>query len=337
MTLKPALNLVLYEMKKNNSKIALKTLLVTIFLLAGCSQKTADITYKGHLYFTKGTIGQNKYTKNKNASVTPRAKRKVTKIDLNPAANQIKVKSGDNLHNIARRHKVPLKDLIEYNNLKQPYVIYPGEVLNISSRKTHIVRSGENLTHLAKLYNVTITELAQVNNITNKSKIKIGDILILPYDASLDKAPEKKSLAKKSAPKKQQNTSKDNFIWPVAKGKIIAKFGSDGKGGHNDGVNIKADLGAAVKAVAAGKVVYVGNELRGYGNLIIIKHSNNWLTAYAHNNEIYVAKEQKISQGETISTVGSTGNVETPQLHFGLRKGRKAVNPEKYIKGKLSY
>ena len=119
-------------------------------------------------------------------------------------------------------------------------------------------------------------------------------------------------------------------MWPV-QGKVIANFGSLGKGRKNDGINISAAKGTAVKAADAGTVAYAGNELKGFGNLILIKHHDGWITAYAHNDKLLVKKGQKVKKGEKISTVGSTGGVSDPQLHFEVRAGKKAVNPRTYL------
>ena len=123
---------------------------------------------------------------------------------------------------------------------------------------------------------------------------------------------------------------KTKFTWPV-KGTVISKFGTIGKGRTNDGINIKAPLGTTVKAADSGTVAYAGNELKGFGNLILIKHNDGWVTAYAHNDRLVVKKGDKVKKGEKIATVGSTGGVNTPQLHFEVRAGKKAVNPQNYL------
>ena len=319
------------------------TLFVAFLFVLSCEQKAAEVVYKGHLYFTKGRLyNHTNFDLNSSATSNNSSNKNKSVIAAKSAPNQIVVKTGDTLYSIARKNKLAIRGLIEHNNLKPPYTIYPGNVLYASSRKTHLVKSGENLTRLSVLYGVSLTELATVNNFSRNYKIKTGEILILPYNANLNVGTSvPTSVASKKVNKKSKKTAKKTkvtdiapvtFTWPVSDGKIIEKFGPKSNGVHNDGINIKATFGSPIKSAAKGKVVYVGSELRGYGNLIIIKHPNNWLTAYAHNNETYVAKDQKVAKGEVIATVGSTGNVEVPQLHFGLRKGRKAVNPQKYIK-----
>ena len=100
---------------------------------------------------------------------------------------------------------------------------------------------------------------------------------------------------------------------------------------HNDGVNIAARTGAPIVAAENGVVVYTGNELRGYGNLLLIRHSGGWVTAYAHISKFRVKPGARVKQGDVIAEVGQTGNVDRPQLHFELRKGKRAVNPQSLI------
>ena len=120
------------------------------------------------------------------------------------------------------------------------------------------------------------------------------------------------------------------FMWPV-RGHILESYGNGRDGTHNDGINIAAPRGAAVQATDAGIVAYAGNELRGYGNLILIKHANGWISAYAHCDLILVRKGEKVGRGQVIARVGSTGSVAQPQLHFELRRGDKPVNPREYL------
>jgi murein DD-endopeptidase MepM/ murein hydrolase activator NlpD len=120
------------------------------------------------------------------------------------------------------------------------------------------------------------------------------------------------------------------FLWPV-RGHILATYGSKSDGTHNDGINIAAPRGTAVQAVDAGVVAYTGNELRGYGNLVLVKHANGWISAYAHCDAILVKRGEKVGRGQVIARVGSTGNVSEPQLHFELRRGQHAVDPREFM------
>ncbi|HEX2582339.1 MAG TPA: M23 family metallopeptidase [Dongiaceae bacterium] len=121
-------------------------------------------------------------------------------------------------------------------------------------------------------------------------------------------------------------SSSATFLWPVS-GKIIGKFGAAADGLKNDGINIAAPDGAPVKAAADGVVAYAGNELRGFGNLVLIRHANGWITAYAHNDALMVKKGDMVKKGQVIAKVGQTGGVDSPQLHFEVRRGAMAVDP----------
>ncbi|KAA0590884.1 peptidoglycan DD-metalloendopeptidase family protein [Azospirillum oryzae] len=125
------------------------------------------------------------------------------------------------------------------------------------------------------------------------------------------------------------------FLWPV-KGKLISGFGPKPDGLHNDGLNIAAPKGTAVVAADNGVVAYAGNELRGFGNLLLLKHSDGWITAYAHLDKIEVERGATVKRGQVIARVGQTGGVSSPQLHFELRKGSQAVDPSDQMDRKVS-
>jgi murein DD-endopeptidase MepM/ murein hydrolase activator NlpD len=146
-----------------------------------------------------------------------------------------------------------------------------------------------------------------------------------PADEAYD-APRHNKPAAPSSDVKAAN----HFVWPV-RGQIISSFGKRASGVHNDGINIAAEPGSNVKAADGGIVVYAGNELAGYGNLLLIRHSNGFVTAYAHNKKLLVSKGDEVRQGQTIATVGSTGDVDRPQLHFEIRKGDRAVDPARFL------
>lgn len=122
----------------------------------------------------------------------------------------------------------------------------------------------------------------------------------------------------------------ESFIWPL-RGKVLSAFGEKKGGEHNDGINIEAKRGEAIRAAADGTVIYAGNELRGFGNLVLIKHADGWTTAYAHNDSLLVRRGAQVKRGQVIAKAGSTGSVSSPQLHFEIRRGTHAVNPSDYL------
>jgi murein DD-endopeptidase MepM/ murein hydrolase activator NlpD len=126
--------------------------------------------------------------------------------------------------------------------------------------------------------------------------------------------------------------SMPSFRWPV-KGRIIAAFGSKSNGGQNDGINLAVPEGTPIKAADDGTVAYAGNELKGYGNLVLIRHANGFVSAYANASELLVKRGDTIKRGQLIAHAGQTGNVTSPQLHFEIRKGSTPVDPTKYLGG----
>lgn len=121
-----------------------------------------------------------------------------------------------------------------------------------------------------------------------------------------------------------------NFRWPV-RGRIISEFGAKPGGGRNEGVNLAVPEGTPVKAAGDGTVIYSGNELKGYGNLVLVRHDDGWVSAYAHNSELKVKRGETVRRGDVVGLAGATGSVSQPQVHFELRRGNKPVDPMKYM------
>jgi murein DD-endopeptidase MepM/ murein hydrolase activator NlpD len=117
------------------------------------------------------------------------------------------------------------------------------------------------------------------------------------------------------------------FKWPLT-GTILSDFGPKAGGQRNDGLDIQANAGDAVRAAADGDIVYAGDQVPGFGNLVLIKHADGWATAYGHLGRIDVKNQQKVTQGQQIGQAGQTGGVSEPQLHFEVRYGSKAVDPK---------
>lgn len=262
--------------------------------------------------------------------------------------DRITVRKGDTLYSISKKYNIPIRDIIETNRLTPPYTLHIGRVLRLPNAKYHIVAKGDTLYNISKRYNVDVTSLSRSNNLEMPYTLRIGQRLSLPgtvsstpvsyqSTASSETAKSSGSFWNRPSTKKASSTPyvppkprKTKFAWPV-RGTTISKYGTIGKGRHNDGINIKAPLGTAVKAADSGRIAYAGNELKSFGNLILIKHDDGWVTAYAHNDRLMVKKGQRVKKGEKIATVGSTGGVSTPQLHFEIRSGKKAVNPSSYL------
>ena len=132
------------------------------------------------------------------------------------------------------------------------------------------------------------------------------------------------------APASYQPSGTVAFAWPVS-GRVIADYGSEANGARNDGINIAAPLNTPIRAAASGTVTYSGDELKGYGNLVLIKHADGYVTAYAHADRLLVARGDFVAKGQVIGYAGQTGDVNSPQLHFEIRHDTQPVNPRNYL------
>ena len=266
------------------------------------------------------------------------------------ATETVEVKKGDTLYSIAKRYDMTISELIELNGIDSPNQLYVGQVLRTNSNKYYTVKRGDTLAAIARKYNTNYKTLAQKNNIKPPYALNVGQRIVVtgattssvatthtPSKQTTTKSAQTKSSARSKTIVASSSSStsvstkrSSKFVWPVS-GKVISAFGTVGKGLKNDGINISAPLGTSVKAGDKGTVAYAGNGLKGFGNLILIKHSDGYITAYAHNDKILVKKGQTVARGEKIATVGKTGGVSAPQLHFEVRAGKKAVNPRNYL------
>jgi murein DD-endopeptidase MepM/ murein hydrolase activator NlpD len=235
---------------------------------------------------------------------------------------------------------------------------------------THVVAPGESLGKIAHRYHIPLTEIAKANHIQPYAQIKMGDRLVIPGRAAapaqavaaarpqpgpalaqpktLPAPPQKVATAEAphtaraltpvtetpdaEAGTKTADAAAPGFRWPV-RGRIIAGFGPKTNGQQNDGINLAVPEGTPVKAAEDGVVAYAGNELKGYGNLVLVRHSNGFVTAYAHASELMVKRGDTIKRGQVIARSGQTGTVTSPQLHFEIRKGSAPVDPTQYLTG----
>ena len=258
-------------------------------------------------------------------------------INNNIAKGQrtITVYEGDSLYSISKREGVSIKSIIKANKLEPPFTLYKGDRLIIAKPKVHIVKKGHTLYDIANCYEVSISDIMKINQLKNNDKIYLGDKLFIPlYDNTnqtncnnITKVAITKEVNKTTEKKKNNNYS---YMWPV-KGKIISKFGLLAKGLRNDGINISADIGNPVLAIESGKIVYAGNEIQAFGNLILIKHHNDKTSAYAHLDKINVKKGESVNKGQIIALVGNSGKVSIPQLHFEIRDKNGPLDPLKYL------
>ncbi|HXW40990.1 MAG TPA: LysM peptidoglycan-binding domain-containing M23 family metallopeptidase [Xanthobacteraceae bacterium] len=226
----------------------------------------------------------------------------------------------------------------------------------------HVVARGETLNSIARLYHKPVGALARANNLAVDARVTVGEHITIP-NARAEAAsvapraeapapqvsgpslanvesPHSARLAAPTAPTPEDNPVKTtqamsdmpSFRWPV-RGRVIATFGPKPNGLQNDGINLAVPEGTPVKAAEDGVVAYAGNELKGYGNLVLLRHANGFVTAYANASEILVKRGETVKRGQIIARSGETGNVTSPQLHFEIRKGATPVDPAQYLNG----
>ena len=248
-----------------------------------------------------------------------------------PPPREYKVQQGDTLYGVSRLFNVNSSEVAKMNNIRSPYILRRGQILRFPSvmRKARIVKSSIVKPSVPKVK----SEVLASSRPQPKSKpaiIKDGVPVPQSKPWQSNKAKSNKSIRVSKVYTRTPKRSSAKFLRPV-RGKIISGFGPKKNGLHNDGINIEEKRGASVKAAENGVVVYAGNALKGSGNLILVRHENQWMTAYAHLDKITVSKGQTVRRGSVIGKVGSTGSVSKPQLHFEVRRGTSALNPIKYL------
>jgi len=301
-----------------------------------------------------------------NGLTPPYALQAGQRLNLQPRGDYL-VQKGDTVTGIAARQGVSVSALIQLNNLRPPYSLQVGQRLvmpsgvdaptSVASAQSIAPAAGTaqpkpfvpeaaptviGSTSVAPQASGAPQDLgggvsssalpplqgAAAPAATGAAPQPVPPVVpeAVPQTAQIDPAPAAKSTEGDPLPALKSSS----FIWPVD-GRVISKFGQGKDNTRNDGINIAAPVGAPVLAAADGVVAYAGSELKGFGNMVLLRHADGWVTAYAHNSSLLVKKGAKVRQGETIARVGSSGNVDKPQLHFELRQGTKAVDPMKVL------
>ncbi|MEC8643483.1 MAG: M23 family metallopeptidase [Pseudomonadota bacterium] len=263
-----------------------------------------------------------------------------------PPDGRVTVRDGDNIYAIAARYGVPPTSIIRDNQIGPPYAVAVAQVLRLTPPRTHVVGPEDTIYSLSQRYAVSQYQLAEANGVEAPFTLEVGQRLILPdrLDFSvLDVAPDATTVAAAAVvpppPPAAIPAVRKRFVapsgtgafrWPI-EGEIVAEFGPAARGVHNDGVNIAAAAGTDVRAAARGTVAFVGRGIKSFGTLILVKHDGGIITAYAHLGEVMVKEGDVIDVGQKIATVGQTGKVDTPQLHFEIRQSRKPIDPRTLI------
>ena len=340
-----------------------------------------------------------------------------------PRNGAVAAQPGDTVESIAKLYRLPVEDIISYNNLKPPYKLVARQRLLLPIPREHKVGRDDTLYSLSRMYGSAPQAIAAANHIDPPYRLHIGQMLRIPspdkaaatvasahapagtspYNSATVKTLELKAkhieadkaeaeTAKTAAMKNPKNATeaamlkapgpspehlafnsligqisgdkggarasatshagsgllspfakapedasvfvsssrRSDFIWPV-RGQVISSYGPKEGGLYNDGINIAAPRGTPVLAAADGTVVYVGDKLQSYGNLVLIRHTGGMVTAYAHLNSVNVRQGAMVRRGQAIGAVGSTGTVANAQLHFEVRKGKDTLDPKSYL------
>ncbi len=256
------------------------------------------------------------------------------------------VKKGDTLYFIAYVTDRNVNDLIRYNELPQPYTIYPGQRLKLWAPKYIAPKFGQKVepvvapivaTTAPPVTKISATSKPAASSKSSNPKVQPSTPKVVQKQPpkKVEQSKTKEYVGSKDSQQMMQKTpttkvSSDNvskWLWPT-KGRVIKNFSAGEQG--NKGIDIAGQRGQPIVSTAAGTVVYSGNALRGYGNLVIVKHNDNYLSAYAHNDKLLVSEGQSVTSGQKIATMGSSGS-KSVKLHFEIRYQGKSVNPKRYL------
>ena len=238
------------------------------------------------------------------------------------------VNRGDTLMSIARRNQVPVAELARANHLDQSAKLSLGMKLTVPGTKSASVAPAAQPVAAAPAQPVATvappaTKLASAGGPPQSARLASATTNVVEEKPAVEAVSVKPSEATGALP---------TFRWPV-RGKVITSYGAKTNGKSNDGINLAVPEGTPVKAAEDGIVAYSGNELKGYGNLVLVRHSNGYVTAYAHASELLVKRGDTIKRGQIIAKSGQSGEVGSPQLHFEIRKGSSPVDPLQFLNG----
>jgi len=236
------------------------------------------------------------------------------------------MRPGDSLYGVARRHGVKLAELERVNGIADARRVRPGKTLRVPARAA----GDETASAAPAAPRPSTPSRASAERPAGRGEPESPPVAANETAAPANVPGEVAALAPapSAPPPSAAEDEAAKLRWP---GKIVAPFGEREDGTRNDGVNIAVPMGTDVHAAEGGIVAYAGGELAGYGQLVLVRHDNGWVTAYAHNHEILVARGDKVRRGQVIARAGNSGLSGQPQLHFELRQGAKPVNPAPFM------
>ncbi|HEX8446430.1 MAG TPA: M23 family metallopeptidase [Sphingomonas sp.] len=286
--------------------------------------------------------------------------RKVVPDAVDVPEGRYTVQPGDSLRRISDRTGAGSEAIARANELAAPFIVRRGQVLRIPGGRYHHVRAGETGIAIARAYGTAWDRVIALNDLAAPYVLRLGQRLLIPSakevrqmtleeraaafkldidDLITGSEPALAANAKPAAPVRTARRAVPStvpvqaptrftgrFDWPLS-GPILARFGPQGQGRVNEGINIGVPAGTPILAAADGVVAYVGSEIAVYGGLILIKHGGGWITTYGHAEQLLVTRGQAVKRGQIIGRAGETGSAREPQLHFEIRQGRRPVDP----------
>ncbi len=252
-----------------------------------------------------------------------------------PFNGMIIVKENETIYSIANIYKVIPKDIIEDNNLSKPYKLKPNQILFLRHQNIYVVKENDSLEKISKRFAVKRSEIIELNKIKKPFKLVVGNKILIPtikdfsvVDLIINQKiyNNKQTTLEKYTSKIQKINNAPSFKWP-AKGKLIKSFGKYGKGQFYDGIDIMFGKNKPIYSAYDGKVAFVGSQIKKFGNLIILKHNNSWVTAYANIGNYNVKVGDTIKKQQIIAYTPNDKDF----FHFQLRYNRNPVNPLSYL------
>jgi murein DD-endopeptidase MepM/ murein hydrolase activator NlpD len=243
-----------------------------------------------------------------------------------------RVGANESLHDIAVAYQVPVLALIDSNALEPPYALNEGQVVRVPPPQVHVVAAGETFAAIARLYNIDPRSLALFNRLPWPAEARVGQRLALPIPAAAEaEPPPQPNPARSPIPAPAPIRGEGPFAAPL-RGTIVAHFGAQPGGARLDGIEIAGREGDEIKAAADGEVVYAGADLPSYGVLVLIRHGDNYVTAYAYTRRALVREGQRVRAGQAIAELGPRSDGQA-RLMFQVRRGANAVDPEPLMRG----
>ena len=294
--------------------------IILILFFFGCQ---SDNLYEG----LKKDLASEKEVKIFNKNSSP--------YEINiPLNGMIIVKENETIYSIANKYKVIPKDIIEDNNLSKPYKLKSNQILFLRHENFYIVKENDTVEKISKRFAVKKSEIIKLNKLTTPFNLIVGNKILIPLlkDFSVvdliinEKVYDKKTIENKYISNNEKILSALAFVWP-AKGKVIKGFGKFGKGQHYDGIDIMSGNNKPIYSAYRGQVAFVGSQIKRFGNLVILKHDNSWVTAYSKLGKYNVKVGDTIKKRQIIGYTSKDANY----FHFQLRYNRNPVNPLSYL------